>query len=178
MTDIEKVADALERLPYVDKNRMGAMGWSWGGYATMWLEGHTTRFKALAAMMGVYDLRAMYSSTEEVWFPAWDLKGAPWENGELYAKQSPSAYVTGFRIPCLVITGEKDFRVPYTQSLEFFTDLQARGVPSRLIVFEKAGHWPSAFEMGLYYAAHLDWFHRFLGGAASPWKPEDLISGR
>jgi dipeptidyl aminopeptidase/acylaminoacyl peptidase len=178
MTDIEKVADALERLPYVDRDRMGAMGWSWGGYATMWLEGHTTRWKALAAMMGVYDLRAMYSSTEEVWFPAWDLKGAPWENGELYAKQSPSSFVAGFRTPCLVITGEKDFRVPYTQSLEFFTDLQARGVPSRLIVFEKAGHWPSAFEMGLYYAAHLDWFHRFLGGAASPWKTENLVSGR
>jgi dipeptidyl aminopeptidase/acylaminoacyl peptidase len=178
MTDIEKVADALERLPYVDKDRMGAMGWSWGGYATMWLEGHTTRFKALAAMMGVYDLRAMYSSTEEVWFPEWDLKGAPWANASLYRDQSPSEFVKAFQTPCLVITGEKDFRVPYTQSLAFFTDLQARGVPSRLIVFEKAGHWPSAFEMGLYYAAHLDWFHRYLGGAASPWKPEDLVSGR
>ena len=178
MTDIEKVADALEKLPYVDKNRMGAMGWSWGGYATMWLEGHSTRFKALASMMGVYDLRAMYSSTEEVWFPEWDLKGAPWENAELYRKQSPSEFVKAFKTPCLVITGEKDYRVPYTQSLEFFTDLQTRGVPSRLIVFEKAGHWPSAFEMAVYYAAHLDWFHRYLGGAASPWKPEDLVSGR
>lgn len=178
MTDIEKVADALEKLPYVDKDRMGAMGWSWGGYAIMWLEGHTTRFKALASMMGVYDLRAMYSSTEEVWFPAWDLKGAPWENATLYHAQTPSDFVKAFKTPCLVITGEKDFRVPYTQSLEFFTDLQRRGVPSRLIVFEKAGHWPNAFEMGLYYAAHLDWFHRTLGGAASPWKPEDLVSGR
>ncbi|MDL2716791.1 MAG: S9 family peptidase [Acidobacteriota bacterium] len=178
MTDVEKVADALEKLPYVDRDRMGAMGWSWGGYATMWLEGHTTRFKALAAMMGVYDLRAMYSSTEEVWFPEWDLKGAPWVNAALYRQQSPSEFVKAFKTPCLVITGEKDFRVPYTQSLEFFTDLQARGVPSRLIVFEMAGHWPSAFEMGLYYAAHLDWFHRYLGGAASPWKPEDLVSGR
>ncbi len=178
MADIEKVADVLEKLPYVDRDRMGAMGWSWGGYATMWLEGHTTRWKALAAMMGVYDLRAMYSATEELWFPTWDLKGAPWENREVYAQQSPSEHVAGFRTPCLVITGEKDFRVPYTQSLEFFTDLKARGVPSRLIVFEKAGHWPSAFEMGLYYAAHLDWFHRFLGGGASPWKPEDLVSGR
>jgi dipeptidyl aminopeptidase/acylaminoacyl peptidase len=178
MTDIEKVADALEKLPYVDRDRIGAMGWSWGGYATMWLEGHTTRFKALAAMMGVYDLRAMYSSTEEVWFPEWDLKGAPWENSALYRAQSPSEFAKAFKTPCLVITGERDFRVPYTQSLEFFTDLQRRGVPSRLIVFEKAGHWPSAFEMGLYYAAHLDWFHRFLGGAASPWKPEDLVSGR
>jgi dipeptidyl aminopeptidase/acylaminoacyl peptidase len=178
MTDIEKVADALEKLPYVDRDRMGAMGWSWGGYAMMWLEGHTTRFKALASMMGVYDLRAMYSSTEEVWFPQWDLKGAPWDNAALYRSQSPSEFVKAFKTPCLVVTGEKDYRVPYTQSLEFFTDLQARGVPSRLIVFEKAGHWPSAFEMALYYAAHLDWFHRWLGGPPSPWKPEDLVAGR
>jgi dipeptidyl aminopeptidase/acylaminoacyl peptidase len=178
MTDLEKVADALEKLPYVDKNRMGAMGWSWGGYAMMWLEGHTTRFKAIASMMGVYDLRAMHSSTEEVWFPRWDLKGAPWENRDLYARQSPSEYVTAFKTPCLVITGERDFRVPYTQSLEFFTDLQSRGVPSRLVVFEKSGHWPSAFEMSLYYAAHLDWFHRYLGGPPSPWNPEELVSGR
>ncbi len=178
MTDISKVADALEKLPYVDRDRMGAMGWSWGGYAMMWLEGHTTRFKALAAMMGVYDLRAMYSSTEEMWFPHWDLKGAPWENPALYKAQSPSEYVTAFKTPCLVITGERDYRVPYTQSLEFFGDLQARGVPSRLVVFENAGHWPSAFEMALYYAAHLDWFHRYLGGPPSPWKPEDLVAGR
>ncbi|HTS03908.1 MAG TPA: S9 family peptidase [Thermoanaerobaculia bacterium] len=178
MTDVEKVADALEKLPYVDKERMGAMGWSWGGYAMMWLEGRTTRFKALASMMGVYDLRAMYSSTEEVWFPDWDLGGAPWKNPAVYRAQSPSEYVTAFKTPCLVITGEKDYRVPYTQSLEFFNDLQARGVPSRLIVFEKAGHWPGAFEMALYYAAHLDWFHRWLGGPPSPWKPDDLVEGR
>jgi dipeptidyl aminopeptidase/acylaminoacyl peptidase len=178
LTDVEKVTDALAKLPYVDADRMGAMGWSWGGYATMWLEGHSTRFKALAAMMGVYDLRAMYSSTEEVWFPQWDLKGAPWENASLYREQSPSEFVKAFKTPCLVITGEKDYRVPYTQSLEFFTDLKARGVPSRLIVFEKAGHWPSAFEMALYYAAHLDWFHRWLGGPPSPWNPEDLVAGR
>ena len=58
----------------------GSMGWSWGGYAVMWLEEHSTRYKAMASMMGVYDLRSMFSATEELWFPQWDLKGAPWEN--------------------------------------------------------------------------------------------------
>lgn len=173
--DVMKVADDLALLSYVDKDRMGAMGWSWGGYAMMWLEGHTTRFKVLASMMGVYDLRSMYGSTEEIWFPTWDLKGAPWENPTLYKETSPSEYVTAFKTPCLVLTGEKDYRVPYTQSLEFFTDLQKRGVPSRLIVFEKAGHWPSWSEMALYYAAHLDWFHRWLGGAPSPWDPKEMV---
>ncbi len=178
MEDVAKVTDALERLPYVDKERIGVMGWSWGGYAVMWLVGHTTRYKAAASMMGVYDLRSMHSATEELWFPEWDLKGAPWENPEGYRKQSPSEYVKNFRTPTLVLTGERDFRVPYTQSLMFFTDLQKMKVPSRLVVFEKAGHWPSWQEMALYYAAHLDWFHRWLGGETSPWDPKAMAAGK
>lgn len=177
MTDIEKVTDELAGLPYVDKDRMGLMGWSWGGYAVMWLQGHSTRYKAMASMMGVYDLRSMWSSTEELWFPTWDLKGAPWENRDYYRSNSPSEFATEFKTPCLVITGQKDFRVPYTQSLMFFTDLQKRGVPSRLVVFENAGHWPAWYEMALYYTAHLDWFHRYLGGPAAPWDPKELVKG-
>ena len=177
MEDVAKVTDALEKLPYVDKGRVGAMGWSWGGYAMMWLAGRTTRYKALASMMGVYDLRSMYSATEELWFPEWDLKGTPWENPEAYRKQSPSEFVKGFKTPTLVLTGQKDFRVPYAQSLMFFTDLQKMKVPSRLVVWEKAGHWPSWQEMALYYAAHLDWFARYLGGAPSPWDPKAMAAG-
>jgi dipeptidyl aminopeptidase/acylaminoacyl peptidase len=175
MDDIARVTDALAVLPYVDAERLGAMGWSWGGYAVMWLEGHSTRFKTLASMMGVYDLRAMYSSTEELWFPEWDLGGPPWEQPELYRRLSPSEYVPNFKTPCLVLTGERDYRVPYTQSLEFFTDLQKMRVPSRLVVYERAGHWPSWHEMALYYAAHLDWFHRWLGGAPSPRDPKEIV---
>lgn len=174
MEDIDRVADALAALPYVDRDRMGAMGWSWGGYAVMWLEGHTKRYKALASMMGLYDLRAFYGATEELWFPEWDLKGAPGKS-EDYERFSPSNFAARFSTPCLVLTGEKDFRVPYTQSLEFFTDLQKHGVPSRLVVFEKSGHWPSWYDMALYYTAHLDWFHRYLGGAPPPWTVEKVL---
>jgi dipeptidyl aminopeptidase/acylaminoacyl peptidase len=177
MTDVEKVTDYLAALPYVDKDRMGAMGWSWGGYAVMWLAGHTERYKALASMMGVYDLKTMYSTTEELWFPEWDLGGKPWENTEHYAKASPSNYVTAFKTPTLVITGEKDFRVPFSQSLAFFTDLQVRKVPSRLLVFEKAGHWPAWNEMAVYYAAHLDWFQKYLGGGGSTLDPAAMVRG-
>jgi len=171
MQDVRAVTDWLAAQPWVDRDRMGAMGWSWGGYAMMWLAGHDERFKALASMMGVYDLRAMYSSTEELWFPEWDLGGTPWQNPEAYRRESPSSYVTRFKTPTLVLTGEKDFRVPYTQSLAFFTDLQKTGVPSRLVVFSDSGHWPGWYDMVLYYAAHLDWFHRYLGGEPSPWDP-------
>jgi len=172
--DLMKVTDALEKLPYVDRTRMGAMGWSYGGYMMDWFEGHTDRFKALASMMGVYDLKAMYGATEELWFPAWDLKGQPW-NSSLYEKWSPDSAVRNFKTPCLVITGEIDYRVPYSQSLEFFTALQRMNVPSRLIVYANAGHWPSWYEMALYYTAHLEWFQKYLGGGPPPWSSEDFL---
>jgi dipeptidyl aminopeptidase/acylaminoacyl peptidase len=174
MEDVMKVSDALAKLPYVDPARMGAMGWSYGGYAMMWLEGHTDRFKALASMMGIYDLRSFYGATEEMWFPEWDLKGAPWSS-ELYERLSPSNSAKNFKTPCLVITGERDYRVPYTQSLQFFTALQKMGVPSRLIVYSNAGHWPSWYEMILYYTAHLEWFHKYLGGGPPPWSTEAFL---
>ncbi|MDT4966259.1 MAG: hypothetical protein QOJ64_996 [Acidobacteriota bacterium] len=172
--DVMKVADALEKLPYVDRTRMGAMGWSYGGYMMMWLEGHTDRFKAIASMMGIYDLRSFHGSTEELWFPEWDLKGVP-ETSPLYEKWSPSNFVKNFKTPTLVISGERDYRVPYTQSLNFYTDLRRMNVPSRLIIYSNAGHWPSWYEMALYYTAHLEWFQKYLGGGAPPWTTEQFL---
>ena len=172
--DLMKVTDTLEKLPYVDRNRMGAMGWSYGGYMMDWFEGHTDRFKAIASMMGLYDMRSFYGATEELWFPEWDLKGQPW-NSEQYEKWSPSTYAKNFKTPALVISGERDFRVPYTQSLQFFTALQKMGVPSRLIIYSNAGHWPSWYEMALYYTAHLEWFNKYLGGGPPPWTTEQFL---
>jgi dipeptidyl aminopeptidase/acylaminoacyl peptidase len=173
--DVMAVADSLAKLPFVDAERMGAMGWSYGGYMMMWLEGHTDRFKAIVAMMGVYDLTSMWGSTEELWFPQWDLGGAPWES-DLYEKLSPHKYAPNFKTPCLVIVGEQDYRVPYTQSLEFFTALQKMKVPSRLIVFKNDGHWPSHVKsMPLYYNAHLDWFHKHLGGEPAPYDVKKMV---
>ncbi len=172
--DLMKVTDELAKLPYVDSSRMGAMGWSYGGYMMDWFEGHTDRFKAIASMMGVFDLRSMYGGTEELWFPVWELKGEPW-NSDLYQKLSPSYYVKDFKTPCLVISGELDYRIPYTQALQFFTSLQKMSVPSRLIIYSKAGHWPSWYEMALYYTAHLEWFHKYLGGEAPPWTTEEFL---
>jgi dipeptidyl aminopeptidase/acylaminoacyl peptidase len=172
--DLMKITDAVEKLPYVDRNRMGAMGWSYGGYMMMWFEGHTDRFKAIASMMGLYDTRSFYGGTEELWFPEWDLKGQPW-NSQLYEKFSPSNSVNNFKTPALVISGERDYRIPYTQSLQFFTALQKMNVPSKLIIYSNAGHWPSWYEMALYYTAHLEWFHKHLGGGAPPWSTEQFL---
>lgn len=175
--DVMRVTDALARLEWVDSTRMGAMGWSYGGYFMNWLQGHTRRFKCLASMMGLFDLRSMWGSTEELWFPNFDLGGQPW-NSELYRRWSPSEYVERFATPTLIITGERDYRVPYTQSLQYFSTLQTLGIPSRLIVFKNDGHWPSSLHsMPLYYNAHLEWFHQWLGGAPAPWRSEDMVNG-
>jgi dipeptidyl aminopeptidase/acylaminoacyl peptidase len=128
-------------------------------------------------MMGVYDLRSMFGGTEELWFPEWDLKGTPWTS-PLYEKWSPSEFVKNFKTPTLIITGEKDFRIPYTESLRLFTALQKMRVPSRLVVLSQSGHWPSWYEMAFYYLVHLDWFHQYLGGDPSPWPVEDFLRNR
>lgn len=175
--DVMKVTDAVEQLPYVDKDRIGAMGWSYGGYFMNWLQGHTKRYKCLASMMGLFNLNEMWGTTEELWFPNFDLQGQPW-NSDLYKKFSPSEYVQNFATPALIITGERDYRVSYNQSLAYFTTLQTLGIPSRLIVYDNDGHWPSNTSMLVYYNAHLEWFNKYLGGAPAPWKTEDMINNQ
>ena len=175
--DLMKVTDYLAKLPYVDENRMGAMGWSYGGYMMNWFLGHTDRFKCLVSMMGAFNLHSKYGATEELWFPEWDLKGTPWDSDQ-YEKFSPHNSVKNFKTPTLIITGEKDYRIPYTESLQLFTALQKMRVPSRLVVFPDAGHWPSWYEMTFYYLAHADWFHTYLGGDAPPWNIEDFQRNR
>jgi dipeptidyl aminopeptidase/acylaminoacyl peptidase len=176
--DVMAVADHMAMLPWIDGDRMGAMGWSYGGYVMAWMAGHTERFKCLASMMGAYNLASKWGATEELWFPQYDLGGAPWES-EDYTKWSPHLSADHFKTPTLVITGEKDFRIPYTESLQFFTALRKKGVPARLIVLENDGHWPNAVKsMPLYYAAHLDWFHRYLSGDPSPYDVREMVRNR
>jgi dipeptidyl aminopeptidase/acylaminoacyl peptidase len=173
--DLMKVTDALVKLPYVDTSRVGAMGWSYGGYMMDWFEAQTDRFKCLASMMGIFDLESFWGATEETWFANWDLSGQPW-NSDVYKKYSPSNYVKNFRTPALIITGEKDYRVPYTQSIQFFTTLQSLDIDSRLIIFKNDGHWPDFVKsMPLYYNAHLEWFHKYLGGAPAPYDSHEMV---
>jgi dipeptidyl aminopeptidase/acylaminoacyl peptidase len=172
------VTEALSKLAYVDSTKMGAMGWSYGGYMMNWLLGHEVRFAAIASTMGLFDLRAFYGATEELWFPEWDIGGTPWDNPKEYAQFDPAAHIASMKTPTLIITGEKDYRVPYTQSIELFTALRRREIPARLVIFPSDGHWPSLSKgMPLYYAAHLDWFHRYLGGEPSPIDPHRLVRG-
>lgn len=173
--DLMKVTDYLEALPYVDKDRMGAMGWSFGGYMMNWFQAQTTRFKCLASMMGLYDLESMWGATEELWFVNKDLAGQPWTSDN-YDKYSPSNFVKNFKTPTLILTGELDYRVPYTQSVQYFTTLQTLGIDSRLVVFKNDGHWPHNLKsMPLYYNSHLEWFNKYLGGDKAPYDSKDML---
>jgi dipeptidyl aminopeptidase/acylaminoacyl peptidase len=156
--DIMAVTDHVASLPYADSDRMAAAGGSYGGYMIDWMLGHTQRFKALVSHAGVYDLRSEFGATEELWFPLWEFNGTPWDNPETYAKWSPSYYVKDFHTPTLVITGEEDFRVPYTQSLQLFTALQLQKIPSKLLVYPDEGHWVLKPQNSvLWYNSFLDW---------------------
>jgi dipeptidyl aminopeptidase/acylaminoacyl peptidase len=156
--DLMAVTDHVEKLPYVDPDRMAAAGGSYGGYMIGWMLGHTTRFKCLITHDGVYDLREEAASTEELWFPMWEFGGMPWDNPEVYDKWSPSHFVKEFQTPTLVIHGEQDFRIPYSQALELFTALQVRKVPSKLLLFPDEGHWVlKPANSALWYKTFLDW---------------------
>ena len=164
--DVNKGIDAtIAKYPFIDKTRLAAAGGSYGGYMANWLATHSDRFKVIVSHAGVYDKAAMYA-TEELWFEEHDTGGTPWAAPENYKKWSPSTYAAElgkYKTPTLVICGERDYRVPYTQSLEFFSALQRQGVPSKLMVFPDEGHWilkPQNSQ--LWYKAFLDWVGTYL----------------
>ncbi len=127
----------------VDDNNACALGASYGGYMMNWIAGQwPDKFKCLVQHDGVFDARAMAYETEELWFDEWEHGGKPYHEapGE-YEKWNPVNHVAAWKTPMLVITGEKDFRIPYTQGLAAFTALQRKGVESKLLVFPDENHW-------------------------------------
>jgi dipeptidyl aminopeptidase/acylaminoacyl peptidase len=161
--DIMAVADHVEKLPYVDPDRMAAAGGSFGGYMIDWILGHTTRFKALISHSGVYDLRSMAGETEELWFPKWEFSGMPWDNPDMYARWSPSFFANEFKTPTLVFHGELDYRVPVGQGMQLFTALQMQKVPSKIVLFPDEGHWILKPQNSvLWYGQFLEWVGEWL----------------
>ncbi len=143
MQDYLSAIDAVSKEPYVDKNRLGAVGASYGGYSVFYLAGHHNgRFKAFISHCGIYDLVSMYGATEETFFVNFDLGGPYWEKPIPKSYQfSPHLYVDKWDTPIMIITGGNDLRVPYTQSLEAFNAARLRGIPSRLLYFPEETHF-------------------------------------
>jgi dipeptidyl aminopeptidase/acylaminoacyl peptidase len=165
--DLMKGVDyVIGKYSFIDQSRVAAAGGSYGGYMIDWMATHTGRFKVLISHAGVYDKTSMYGATEELWFEEHDMAGTPWTHPESYQKWSPSTYagdLSKYRTPTLVICGELDYRVPYTQSLEFFTALQRQNVPSKLVVYPDEGHWilkPQNSQ--LWYKTFSDWLAAYL----------------
>jgi len=143
LEDLQKgLAAALERYPWMDGEKVGALGASFGGYMINWIEGNwPDRFGCLVNHDGNIDERMAYFDTEELWFPEWDHLGTPWENPQAYEKHNPVNYVQNWKTPMLVIHGALDFRVADTQGLGTFNALQRRGIPSKLLYFPDESHW-------------------------------------
>ncbi len=144
-TDLMKGLDAaLKANTWMDSTHMAAAGGSYGGYMVNWIAGHTHRFKALVSHAGPFNLENMYSATEELWFPEWEYGGPFWDSTAMatqYRKFSPHLYAKNFKTPTLVITGELDYRVPYTEALSMYTSMRRQGVEARLLVYPDEGHW-------------------------------------
>lgn len=157
---------ALARNPWMDSTRMGAAGGSYGGYMTNWIEGHSTRFKALFTHAGVFNLENMYGATEELWFPTWEYGGPYWDKTAMetqYRVWSPHLFAANFKTPMLVVAGELDYRVPYYEGVSMFSALQRQGIPSRLIIFPDEGHWIGKPQnQRLWWSEALGWFRKYL----------------
>ena len=167
------LAAAIERYPWLDGDRACALGASYGGFMTNWIAGSwPDRFRCLVTHDGVFDLRMMYYSTEELWFPEWEQGGTYWQNPAGYEEFNPVRLVDKWRTPTLLIHGGLDYRVPITQGLGAYTALQRRGIPSELLVFPTENHWvlrPS--DSLLWHETVLAWLARWLGPAAAPPPP-------
>jgi dipeptidyl aminopeptidase/acylaminoacyl peptidase len=143
LEDLQKgLAFTLSKYPFIDKNRMCALGGSYGGFMVNYIAGVWNEpWKCLVSHDGNLDEIMAYYDTEELWFPEWEHGGTPWENKAGYAKHNPIDHVAKWRVPMLIIHGAKDYRVVDTQGLSSFTALQRRGVPSKLLYFPDENHW-------------------------------------
>jgi dipeptidyl aminopeptidase/acylaminoacyl peptidase len=142
LEDLQKGMEAVGQIDtQLDTNNACALGGSYGGYMVNWISGNwPDRFKCLVNHAGIFDLRAMAYETEELWFDQWD-NGGPWTTRSDAEKWNPVNHVAKWKTPTLVIHGERDYRIPYSQSLATFTALQQQGVESKLLVFPDENHW-------------------------------------
>jgi dipeptidyl aminopeptidase/acylaminoacyl peptidase len=168
MRDYLSATDALAAEPYVDKNRMGCVGASYGGFSVYWLAGHhQKRFKAFIAHSGIFNCEAQYLETEEMWFENWDMGGAYWETQNEVAQRSfansPHKFVQNWDTPILCIHGEKDYRILASQGMQAFNAAKLRGIPAELLVFPDENHWILKPQNGiLWQRRFFNWLDRWV----------------
>ena len=167
LEDLKKGLDAaLAAYPWMDGERVGALGASYGGYMVNWIAGAwPDRFKALVSHDGNLDERFAYYATEELWFPEWEHGGTPWENPAGYAKHNPVDLVKNWKTPVLVVHGALDYRVVDTGGIATFTAAQRKGIPSKLLYFPDENHWVlKPHNSILWHDTVLDWLDQWVKG--------------
>ena len=168
MKDYLSAIDELAKEPYVDEDRLGCTGASYGGFSVYWLAGnHNKRFKAFLAHAGIFNLEAQYLETEEMWFANWDMGGAYWDKSNAVAQKtfaaSPHKYVDKWDTPIMVTVGELDYRILASQGMMAFNAAQLLDIPSRMLVFPDENHWIAKPQNGILFQREFArWFAEWL----------------
>ncbi len=173
MDDYLSAIDSISKLPFVDVNRRGCIGASYGGYSVYMLAGiHNGRFKTFIAHDGVFDLQSMYLTTEEMWFADWDMGGSFWQKPMpvTYTKFNPINYVDKWNTPMYVISNDLDYRVPFNQGQEAFQAAQLKGIKSKFLHFPDEGHWVMKPQNSLLWQRE---FYSWLDETLNPKTPEE-----
>jgi len=170
MKDYLSAIDALAAEPYVDENKLGCVGASYGGYSVYWLAGnHNKRFKAFISHSGIFNLEAQYLETEELWFINFDVGGPYWDSKNARAQMayagSPHKFADKWDTPILCIHGEKDYRILASQGMQAFNAAKIRGIEAELLVFPDENHWIIKPQNSiLWQRRYFEWLERFLKG--------------
>jgi len=168
MQDLLAAADDIAAEPYVDEERLGAVGASFGGFSVNWLAGnHEGRFKVFISHCGVFQEEMMYYTTEEMFFQHWETGGAPWEKDNAVAMKSyagsPHHFVENWDTPIMFMQGEHDYRIPYTQGMAGFNAAQMLGIPSRMVFFPSETHWVLRPQNGILWQREFKaWLDKWL----------------
>ena len=168
MKDLFASIDQVAAEPYVDKNRIGCVGASYGGFTVYWMAGHhNKRFKAFISHSGIFNMDAQYLETEEMWFENWDMGGAFWDKANKTAQhsfaQSPHLFVDKWDTPILCIHGEKDYRILASQGMQAFNAAKLRGIPAELLVYPDENHWISKPQNSiLWHRTFFSWLDKWL----------------
>jgi dipeptidyl aminopeptidase/acylaminoacyl peptidase len=166
MNDYLAAIDALSKESFVDKNKLGCVGASYGGYSVFYLAGiHNNRFKTFIAHDGIFDTKSMYGTTEEMWFVNWDYGGPYWDKKNTLAQKTynqfnPSNLVDKWNAPIMIVQGGKDYRVPIEQGLQAFQAAQLKGIKSKLLYLPDENHWVVSPQNSLVWQRE---FYKWLG---------------
>ena len=168
MKDYFSAIDALAKEPFVDEERLGAVGASYGGFSVFWMAGnHEDRFKAFIAHDGMFNFESQYLETEEMWFVNRDLGGPFWDRDNPVVQwsyaNSPHLFVDKWNTPILIVHGEKDYRIVASQGMQAFNAARLMGVPARYLYFPEENHWVLSAQNGiLWQRTFFEWLDRYL----------------